>query len=285
MTEKKKTTEEKSGNGLNLKETTVKELGLNLPLGISDGADGLVKSFALRPWRFKEEKELGELAEKNPDANLAQHVAMVVATMCTRLGPHNFEEMKWEEKLVHLGQMWMGDVFYIYILLRMQSLGGTLELRPKCATCRKEFDFDGILKSIRVLTGSVLSDALWNYKLEAPFEIRGKKAETLIMGPPRWNVLEMMDEAAVTNSGLRKAGIIIGAIHGVEGEEHRLVLSESDIEEMTKKDIEELSEKIDKNSAGPDMFIEGKCPQLRCRSEFKQVIDWRYDNFFGVSSR
>jgi len=268
-----------------VKTTTLGELGFNLPLGIPDGGGGLVRSFALRPWRFKEEKELAELIEQNPDATLAQYVSMVVATLCSSIGPHDFSQMKWEEKLIVIGQMWMGDVFFIYITLRKEAIGNVISLAPKCPGCGRNFNFDGHLDSINVLTTESVSNAQWEYKLNTPIEMRGKTVGSFTLGPPRWNTLEMMtDDNSVLNVGA-KLDMIRGSIHAVDSFDQQIVVIESDLDELTKKDMETISAEIDEKVVGPDMFVETKCPNIRCRNEIKQLIDWRYQHFFGVSSR
>lgn len=268
---------------------TLSDLGMFMPLGISS-PDGMVKSFGVKPWRFKEEKQLAELMGKKKSSNLAEYVSIVLSTMCTHIGQHNFEEMRWEEKLLLISQMWMGDVFYIYIMLRKEAIGRELNLRPTCPSCGESFDFTGDLDSIEVKTASALKNAQWEYKLKTPFNIRGKKAEKFIMGPPRWNNIEMLKDNDPDLNVAAKITLIRGCIHSIEGLGEQHVLVEEELDELSKFDMETISNDIDENSIGPSMFLETKCPRNACpgrRSEklFRQEIDWRYKSFFGISSR
>lgn len=272
-----------------VKKVLLGELGMNMPLGIST-EQGIIKSFAFRPWRFKEEKKLAELVEKKNNTNLAEYVSIILSTMCTQVGPHNFENLKWEEKLAIISQMWMGDVFYIYIMLRKEAIGKELELEPICPTCGTTFNFIGDLETVEVSVVEEMDDALWKYVLRNPFNIRKKRIESLILGPPRWNEIEMLkDNDSVLNVGA-KMTMIKGSIHSIDELEGQHILLENELDEMTKIDIETISSQIDSFTIGPNMFLEGECPKKNCLSrksgkKFRQEIDWRYESFFGISSR
>ena len=102
---------------------TIQERGPVLPLGIADSGGNYHQDISVKPWRMKEERELGELRDQNKDANLAKYVSMVLSTMCTRLGPHDFTNMEFDHKRLVISQMFMADVFYAYVWLRIQALG------------------------------------------------------------------------------------------------------------------------------------------------------------------
>lgn len=274
------------------KTVTLAEQGARLPLGIraSDGA--YRKDIAVRPWRMKEERELGRIRDQNKDANVAQFVSMVLSAMCTRLGPHDFESMsKPEERQVHVSQMFMGDVFYAYIWLRIQAMGHELGLDVTCPRCRHSYPFVADLNTVETVVVENEEQARWEYELKAPFEVRGKTVERLMLGPSRWNGLEMMSGNSIS-TGEAKAGIIRSSIVGLgtpdwdvdeAGNLRPLVLTDAELDEMAKRDIEAITNSIEKHAVGPNMAVEDKCN--RCGAEIKLAIDWGYDNFFGDSSR
>ncbi len=275
-------TEEQNKSEPKLKKTTIKELGPNLAVGISDGSGNLAKAISVRPWRFKEEKELGELRDENSETNIAQYVSMVLSTMCTQIGNHDFNKLKFIEKRVSVGQMWMGDVFEAYIWLRIKTLGNLLSLDLKCPNCKKKIEFIVDLLTTEVATVDKLEDSFWEYELKTPITIRGKKITKFLMGPARWIAIENLSSTADLNTGLAKASVICGSIQKTP--EYELgILVQEDLDELEKIDIETLTAQIDKNNVGPDMSVEAKCK--RCKTKFVSSINWNYDDFFGVSSR
>lgn len=267
-------------------KSLLKDLGPRLPLGVIDSSGAYVKDLAVRPWRLKEERELGEIRDQNRDANVAQFVSMVLGTMCTRIGTHELETIKLPERRVIVSQMFMGDVFFAYIWLRIQALGPELKVDLTCPNCSSKFPFSADLETIEVTSAETLSDALWEYKLHHPFSLRSRQIERLQLGPARWNGLEMMSNSGSLNTGAAKAGIIRASVHGIpdkDGKFTSTALGEYELDEMSKRDIEEISNQIDKHAIGANMAIEGKC--TKCRYSFKMPIDWGYDGFFAVSGQ
>lgn len=261
-------------------KTTMGELGATLPLGTKDLNGVLQRSIVTKPWRLKEEKELGALRDRYKDANVAQYVSMVLGTMCTRLGHHDFTAMKPEERRIHIGQMWMGDVFYAYCYLRRDALGSDLATRVACPHCGHKFQLHANLDTLEVHTGDSIEAFQQTYKLRHPFTIRGKPVESLVLGPARWNALEGI--TGRINTGTAKAALIRGSIHAIPGHEG-VVLAPHELDELSKRDLEAITGLLDANVMGPDMAISGECP--RCSESFRTSIDWGYDGFFGISSQ
>jgi len=271
-----------------IKTTTLKELGSNLCLGTpKDG--GYVKPVRVKKWRMKEERELGELKDHNKESSIAQFVSVVLATMAEQVGHRDFTnpDMKREEKQLHISQMWMPDVFQAYLLLRISAMGNKLALNLTCPYNKKhEFPYDANLLSTDVRTCDTLEDALWDYDLIDPFEIRGKTLKGFRFGPARWTTLESMSDVGSMNTGAAKAGIILGSIHGLiydTGEVEALPLAMHEIDDMCKPDIEGITASLDDHAIGPEMAVDAVCPT--CNKSFKVPIDWSYDGFFGNSSR
>jgi len=263
--------------------TTLRELGPNLPLGVVQPDGKLAKGIDVRPWRMKEEKELGGLREERRGDNVAKYVSVVLATMCKTLGAHNLGEMKdINTRLIHISQLFTGDVFYAYFWLRFKALGPHVKMEINCPTCNKKFDFTADIESLEVTTVNSFEDTLWEYRLRDPFEIRGKLVEGFQMGPARWNAIETGDGAGVLDTGAAKAGIIHGSIQNILGFNEQIALMPIELDEMSKYDLENLTTLLDERNIGPDLSIEDKCKN--CKRTFKMSIDWGYDNFFGISS-
>jgi hypothetical protein len=256
-------------------KTSLKDCGPFLPIGISGAKDIVV-----RPWRMKEERDLGALKERFKDANIAQYIGMVLGTMCTRLGPHDFSAMDLKAKRLVINQMPMGDVFYAYIWLRKEALGSVLKTKIQCPRCSHMFEMDADLDTIEVICGASEVPFAWTHTLRHPVTIRGQEAQRFVMGVPLWDSLESLGVNGL-NRGAGKAAVIASAIKSVG--DQAVKLGSMDLDELSKADIEELSRGVEDNRAGPDMSMEGECP--RCYSEYHSAIDWGFDGFFAVSSR
>lgn len=265
---------------------TLESLGGNLPLGVLNQDGAYAKALRVKKWRMKEERQLGNLGAK--DGSIARFASAILSTMVETVGVHNFanEDMKQEEKLLHISQMWMPDVFYSYVWLRVAAMGNLLQLNLTCPyNSGHKFPYTADLNTTEVRVCDNLEDASWEHTLIEPFEIRGKVVKGLKMGPPRWSVLESMGDDGGTNAIGAKIGIIHGSIHGVifDSGLEVIPLAIHEIDDMCKPDVEALAAALDDHAIGPDMTIESRCPV--CDKAFKVPIDWSYEGFFGNSSR
>jgi len=286
MVQKAKATEEDAPkNGV--RKTTLGELGPNLPLGFIDASGAHVKSMAERPWRMKEEKELAALKDDTDESmSVGQHVSGILATMYSRLGHYDFNELEMAKRRIILSQAFMGDVWYAYVWLRCQSLGSDLKIQVRCPTCRKLFPFVADLKTTEVCTAGKLEDLLWTYELRQPVEILGKKVKAFRMGPARWQMLESAQGKG--DAGAAKEVAIRSHVYGLNDEKEQCVLAPDSVDEMGKMDIEHMTAAIDERFLGPNMSIETgpENPCIHCKSKavHRLPLDWSYDNFFAISS-
>jgi hypothetical protein len=269
--------------------TTMGEWGPKMPIGILDSDGRLHKDIVTKRWKTRDDRELGKKIA--PDAGLVEYVPLVVANMCSRLGPHNMDELDSAEKIVVLSTMYMADVFYVYTYLRMQTMGTRLNLHVDCPRrgCGVNFPYTGDLKSIDVVAVDEVDAILWRYQLEEPIAIRHKTVTHVQMAYPKWSVME--HARGIQSEAEIKALAIQGAIVGLNDEQVPVALSLSEIDELSKPDFEGLQESINQNFLGPKMGLEGKCSPAVCTKfmrgghEFNLPIDWAYRNFFGASSR
>jgi hypothetical protein len=260
---------------------TVEEQGLVLPLGIQNSSGNFVQDIVFRPWRLKEERELIELRENNKDLNLASYVSLALATMCKKLGPYDFGEMNLVEKKLIISQMYLADVFYAYVLLRIKSIGNKMSIVFQPQWSNKQLTIESDLNTVEVKKPNSYKDACWTYVLKNPIEIRGKIVTEFNLAPQKWNSLEQYEELGnQSDQSSAKIMLILASVIGCKEIDNDLVLIEKELDEMSKLDIETLSYFIDENSLGPKMVVEGK---HKGRS-FRAPIDWGYDNFFLISS-
>lgn len=269
-----------------LGKSTLGDRGPMLSLGIP-GTDGqLHRDIALRPWKGAVMRELGKLREETKQVTAAEHVALVLSHLCTRLGPHDFTKLQKKEKRLVVSQMYMGDVYHAYFWARLQSLGPQLFADITCPNCRQEMKgWETDLAGLDITIAESKEDTLWKYDLQVPVTIRGQEVRTLKMGPIQWYHVEQAHIEGELDLEGGKLAMVAGVICGYEGRDGELRLTEAEIDELDGRDIEGIVGALDHHYTGPDMRIEGKCTRPGCRAEFIEPINWRYQSFFGPSSR
>jgi hypothetical protein len=278
-----KTTQEnsqKNSEKKGMRKVPLKDLGSRLCLG--NPRAEYKKDVVIRPWRMKEEKELGKLREETKGESMSVYVSMVLGSLCTNIGENDFSNMKDPEKRLRISQMFMGDVFTAYCLVRLKAMGKNIELKPTCVVCDHTFPFTADLESVEVTIADSLEDCLWTYELTEPIVVRNKERKKLTIGPLRWFTMENINNNSI-NLGMAKAATIVGSIYKFDDEE--IVVDNSEIDEMVKVDIENLITGINEKALGPNMSVEGNCPRGICKREFIYPIDWSFDSFFGISSQ
>lgn len=265
-----------------IKKQTLAEHGSVLPIGILDVSGTLHRGIECREWRLKEERELGAALERVESARMGQYISTVIGTLCTQLGPFKLDTMKPAERSVIISQMWMPDVFFVYLWLRVQTMGKILTLKLTCPNCGHRFDYSADLSSVMITSAEKIEDSRWDYQPQRAFEMRGKKVEKMTFGPARWAAIDALGDKVGKNFGVMKAGLILGSIHEVNGASG-VAYADHELDEMYKIDVETLTNLIDKMSLGPDMSVEDVCE--KCGKQYRSTLDWGNDAFFAVSSR
>ena len=265
-----------------VKKQTLDERGPILPIGIQDVSGRIWNEVLSKEWRLKEERELGAALERVESARMGQYISTVIGTLCTQIGPYKLSEMKPSEKSIIISQMWMPDVFFIYLWLRVQTMGKILTLKLTCPHCGNRFEYAADLSSVSITSVANVEEAHWKYQLERPFELRGKKVSEMTLGPARWAAIDALGDKVGKNFGVMKAGLILGSIFEVNGETG-IAYGDHELDEMYKIDLERLTSQIDRMSLGPDMSVEDVCE--KCMKNYRSTLDWGNDAFFGISSR
>lgn len=264
------------------KKTTLAERGPLLPIGVNLGS-GFVRDMAHRPWKTKDERELGKL--KRPKMNMAQYVTTVLAHLYTKVGPHVFtEDVKMDERRIKLGQMYMPDIFYMYIWLRMNVIGEQLKMDLTCPkpNCAKKFAFTGELGTLDVYTADDVNDLYSYYTLKDPIEVRRQTVEKVRLGPATWVTLET-SAGDINNDAIGKIIAVKGSICGLNDDPTPVQLADVEVDELSKRDLEALVNVVNQDFFGAKMAVEGNCPA--CEEAFAVAIDWRHDSFFSISSQ
>lgn len=258
-------------------ETTLAECGPRLPCGLrKDGA--LLRDFECRPMKTADERILAKLKKDN--MTMGAYVSMILGHQMTTFAGMDFTKMKPAERVVHLGRCYMGDIFYAYVWLRRETMGDDLRMDVTCR-CSPSLPFEwvGKLSTIEVATVEDEKDLVWTYELRRPIEARNKKVKKLSVTQPRWNAVT----STPPGSGeLARLALIRGGVCGFNDEPAEIDFQDSEIDELSKIDLELLTKGFEPNWLGPSMSIEGQCP--RCDQEFKRAINWEHSSFFGASS-
>src|SRR6478609_201187 len=259
---------------------TMAERGPVLPVGVKTPSGDLARDLSARPWKTKDERALGKL--KKPNMSMAGYVATVIGYMYSRLGAHEWSpETPMPERLVVINQMYMGDVFYAYMWLRREVIGNELHMNVECPSCKKGFRFEGDLGSTHVQCVHDLSGLAQTYTLKDPIDVRKKKVTVFQMRPPRWGALALKEGESL-NEATAKIASIRSSIVGLNDDPNEITLTDDELDELSKKDLEGISALLNTDYLGPRMVVEGDCP--RCEAPFKQMIDWSYGGFFTSSS-
>jgi len=265
--------------------TTLEELGPVLPIGISTKGGGLNKSFDLFNFNTGKEREIGK--ERGKNETMASQVTIVLSNMLSALGDNvDFEELKPADRKLKIGQMYMADVFYMYVYCRVQALGDRIEFEN--VSCPQQcggpnFNFVGHLNSTEVTTVDTEEDLLWDYELKRPVKLRGKVVEHLTLTTQRWMNLLNLKGGSIK---LAKIYAVRGSVVGLVGLEefdraNPTELIDAEVDQISKLDLEGLANGLNRLQVGPKMTLEGACPN--CESKFVHLLDWQYDSFFSTS--
>lgn len=275
-----------------VRKLPLQEQGPRLPIGVADlSGQQHCKDFNVRPWRLREERELGALFQSQDSKRFGRYVALILAHMCLRIGPHDFEaavirgrvvnKKLLSERLAIIDQMYLSDVLFLYLWLRVQSLGKDLPVDLICPRCREKIPFIADLHSLDVRSVDTIEDAEWQFGLKTPVQIREQEVGVFAIRPPRWSALGSVGSDG-RNFGELKASVIHSSVYTV-GDMDPSSLAPHEFDEMTKLDFETLTTEIDNKAIGPDFMLEVDCPG--CGRQIRSSIEWASEDFFGVSSR
>lgn len=255
-------------------EWTLAQQGPVLPIGVEIHGT-YHRELEVKPWTLREERELGELRDKNKSKSVFDFVPLILATLFNKIGCHDFaQKMTAAQKRLAVQQMFLGDVLYSYIWMRREALGSKLETKMICPGCAANFGFHADIDSIPVKRVDKFEDAFWEYKLINPFIVGGELATTITFGPPRWSVFQ-----GVNGAGKLKVSTILGSTYKVNGNTRPVAGHEFDA--MSKRDLTAIIKMLDDHHIGPDLSMELECPH--CGHEYRGTLDWSGADFFGES--
>lgn len=276
-------TTQAAATGSKLKTMSLGELGCVLPIGARTPG-GFAKSFTLKPFRFKEEKDLAVLKEQAGNVTGGRFASLVLGTMLEEVGGTNIQGMKkMEERVAFLAAMYMPDVLYMYVYLRYEAMGEDIRLNVTCPHCRQPepFSFVGDLRTTEVRTVTEPGALVNEFTLAKGLPYRGATRQKVKTTCPLWSSFE---SRSIRNMAAIQSSVMQSAICGLDGipEEQWTPLPDNVLEELPKRDYEALQRHIVSNTPGPIMKADVSCRD--CQRRLIVPLDWGYDHFFGASS-
>jgi hypothetical protein len=259
------------------------EWGKQLPIGVERN-DTFDKSFDLVPLDWKLEREVGRSWDKRREQlTLSEYVGTILAHTVTQIGSQDISKFKMAKKLLVFNQMYQADVFYVYAYLRLISMGKEMKLKDmRCISCSHKFNYTADLSTLEIVVIDNPEDMITEIKLRDGFEMSGEVRNVLKVKPPLWNMLGAAFPTSLNESDMF-AAMLMNCTYEIEGMPDGAVLTETQVSQFSKYDVEVCQESLDEVIAGPRWEIEGVCP--KCEVAFFEAIDWTYERFFALSSR
>jgi hypothetical protein len=264
--------------------TTLGKLGRQLPIGLlSPDGSKLSKSFTLRPFTFEEELAVGEMREQQ-GLSAGAFVAKLMSIMTIEVGGTRLEDLKDDaSRELFFHGMFMADVLYMYVCLRIEAMSNTLSMLINCpgARCqgKEPFPFYGDLNGIDVRAVQAASEIDHTCTLRDGLKFGDKVHKALRVQPPRWNCFYERD---LNNKAQIQLAMFTGSVVGFADEDGEVSVPETCFRKLSKFDAEKLSTFISKATPGPQMILEAVCP--KCKTKGVKSLDWGYDSFFAGSS-
>jgi Zn finger protein HypA/HybF involved in hydrogenase expression len=267
---------------------TMEEYGRRLPIGVLkkvEGQETLLKDFSVEKVNFPMEREISNFWNsyaRKRDVSPIDYIAVVVAHAFTSLAGQQLGKFETHKKLNIVHNLFLGDVFYIYAWLRYETLGRDITLNAvNCNSCNKPVENVTIdLGTLEINNVELVEDVYSEFELRDGFEFMNKLCKKLIIKPPTFRSIVGVPDF---NTAESMAALAQTSIYKVEDFDPGLMLTDNELKQLGRYDMNILEEEMNYITAGPNWTIQTECPH--CNSSVFQVIDWRYVDFFGRSSR
>ena len=262
---------------------TIADWGQQLPIGVETEGK-FIRSFELTPLNWAIERNINtQWSSRRDRLNLGEYVGTILANTVTQVGNQDITKFKHEKKLLIFNRMYQADVFYMYAYLRLMTLGKEMDLGEiTCPSCSHRFPFVADLTTLEVAIVEKPSDLICNVELKNGFDMGGDHKTKLKMKPPMWSMLGSNLPTNFNESEMFLA-MLTNCVVEIEGMPEGSVLTEREVSQFSKYDVEICRDVMDNVIAGPRWEIDDECP--KCGEHFYDLVDWTYSRFFGVSSR
>lgn len=261
-----------------MRTVTMGDLGRELPVGIPGPGGKREKALSFKRWTALDDRIIGEWVDGNKSRPHGELVQFILNRFLVAFGPHSdFQALPEGKRGLALAQATAGDVLYTWLALRSSALGDEIGLDIGCPTCRGRFSFAGSLADLDVVVpedGEVLR---WEVELKDGLEYLGATRHRVTLRPFLWGIYR--DAAGLRGEGAMKLRVLHGSIVGVDGFDGDVVVPESALEALSKRDFNALSTAVAERTVGPVMALAGVCPH--CRGKWARSLPWVYDPFFS----
>jgi len=271
-------------------ETNPKDRGFNLPIGVFNGG-GLKRDFTLREMGYPIEKAIGIFKGRNDTLPNTAVVSKVVSLVVSKLGGETLDfkpdddEQREADAMIKIGGLFLADVYYIYVMARIEELGVDYEVDFACSDCSFTGKMIVDLNTMKVNTVQDTSVLRREVPLVKGIKHRTGLKKSVFIQPMIWaNMVTNEVKEAGGDPGLMKLHFIRHCVIGVEGESESAPLTDEEMSSLRKIDIEIIGRAISEVNIGPSLIAKGDCPNPDCKTPFLARIDWDYDNFFTISS-
>jgi hypothetical protein len=262
---------------------TVGDLGIRLVTGTGpvDGSSPRDTRLEFGDWSAKQERELAAYRKKNRKMSQAAVVAHVLSRFTLRWGEHDFSKMKMPARENVVGNASAADVFHAWCQLRCEAMGPDYDVKFDCPSCEEQIAWSLDVESIEVtVPRSTDTSLLTNVKLFKGIQYLSEKKFKVRIAPLRWMTHNALGEETNLDVSEVKLAVIEGTVVGVEGVEGEIILPQSSVDTLQKKDIEHLFKHADDQGVGPDLTLEIECPH--CGVKTDRPMRWEYDLFFSA---
>jgi hypothetical protein len=262
---------------------TLGSWGKQLPIGVEKEGK-LIRSFDLQPLDWNREREINKSwGTRRASLTLSDYIGTILAHTVTNVGNQDITKFKYEKKLLIFNQMYQADIFYMYAYLRFLSLGHEMKLNSiSCISCAHQFPFVADLRSLEVSVIHSPEELISEIELFNGFDLNGQNRTKFKIKPPLWNMLGA-GFPVNGNEAEMFSVMLMNCVVEIDGMPQGTILTEREISQFTKRDVDICQEAMEMVLAGPRWEIEGHCP--KCNALFYDVVDWSYDRFFTLSSR
>lgn len=270
------------------------DLGCQLPIGELTSSGNLVKSFSLRELSTKRERALGYYRKKNPFKPNTNIVTNLLAFVLERLGDQEVKEAQdlsadqntHYQNVLRIRNLWMADVFYMFLRCRINELGSDFSAPWQCELCGEKAKINADLEDMDVICCDDPKQLRVKCDLRRGLVFRdGSTKKSVLISPVLWGHMELDELIDIgVDALLMKLFFVSKCIVGVNDFKDEIVLTNEEINTIKKIDRELISDKINEMNLGPSLNVTGKCPNKICMAPYQHQINWDYDSFFSIAS-
>lgn len=270
-----------------MRTTTIQELGSKLPIGeVADGV--LQKEFTLRPYKGRVDRHLAVWREANEGKNMAHLAAKYLSLIVAAAGRSAFDLTadgnSTADQEYKIGDWYFADAMYAYVYSRIVNISEWIEIPFMCPKCKTQGMMKADLRTteVRVLESPaelvVMVDLQDGFKLAST----GKLARRLKLNPVRFRAMLLPGQAqaevgSLTYTQLRES------IVEVDGAPVGTVLTDTELDELTKRDLLRIDRQTTIVAAGVDLRTTVTCPKEACGFKVRDAMNWAFDPFFDTS--